>query len=161
MRTRQVLVPAAWLLTVALAFLAGWFAQGAYRFCTMLGKPHVRSEASIRRPIRVTVPQSARRLYYATEGFVDTNEFTAMTIDPGDFDGWRRACFGGDLVDTGSSTIPHGSSSRGPTPGPRSSRTRTGTCPRCSKVAVYAKGEWIDVLWCQEQGRVFICDWGH
>ena len=31
----------------------------------------------------------------------------------------------------------------------------------CSSVAVYAKGEWLDVLWCEEQGRLFICDWGH
>lgn len=161
MRTRQVLVSAAWLLTVVLAFLAGWFGQEAYRFFTTLGKPHVLSEASVRRAIPFTVPPSARRLYYATEGLVDANAFTAMTIDPGDFDGWRRTCFGGELVDTGSSTIPPRVLQQGPDSWAPQFQDPNWDLSACQNVGVYAKGDWVDVLWCEEKGRVYVCDWGH
>ena len=164
MRVRQILIPAAWLLTALAAFLAGWFGQDVYRFWTTLGKPHVRSDSSVRNIIRVhvgRVPESARELYYAKEGFGDTNEFTAMTIGPGDFNRWRKACFGSDLIETGSGTIPARVIGQGPDSWTPEFQDPNWDLSGCSKVSVYAKGQWVDVIWCKEQGRLFICDWGH
>ena len=140
------------------AFVLGHFANSFVTFLQTFGGPRIFSDTRARMGT-IELPHNAYRVYRATEGFVDADEFIAFSADRATIERFLNH-FNvkiASLSEIGS--IPERIIRHGPDSWKEQYRDPNWDLSRCTGLRVHETKS-LTIVYARDQDRLFICDWG-
>ena len=147
----------------ACLFFAGLCVNFVRDFAAM-AKPRVHSDYSIRCKLEIKVgrlPPSAYRLYYAADGFQDTNFFIAFSANTNDCDAFLKSYLGKSVSSLRRvNSLPKRVTTYGPDSWEPEHRDPNWDLAEESEIQIYDE-ERQTVLYSASRSRLFICIWDY